>query len=155
MKSWLKKRIAELTELRDHPEPDEVLHEGCASVIREAADRAATAGLLHLYDVHKNVKAVSPRDGVAILASMLVALQQAEGCREPRQGSDKGPFSIEQAAARLGVSKSKAYQDARAGLLPHKRIGRRIVVDLDQLNTYRANIEDEPPTIQTTFRHLS
>lgn len=151
MRTWLKRQIAGLAALRAHPDPDELQYEDCASVIREAADRAAAAGQLGFYKSHRRVRHVSPRDAVAILSSLLATIQTAR----PDPGLETGPYSIEQAATRLGISKSKAYQDARAGLLPHKRIGRRIVVSLDQLDAYRAAIEQEPPTIPTTFRHLS
>jgi hypothetical protein len=41
MESWLKRQITELTDLQAHPEPDQGVFEGCASVIRKASGRAA------------------------------------------------------------------------------------------------------------------
>ena len=58
MKSWLKRQIAELIELQAHPEPDQAVMEGCAAIVRQAADRAAKAGLLDLYEQHKRIRAV-------------------------------------------------------------------------------------------------
>ena len=126
MKAWLKRQIAELIELQAHPEPDQAVMEGCATVIREAADRAATAGLLDLYEQHKRVRACTPRDAVAILNSMLAALRP-----EPEY------LTVEQAATRLQVSHDSIYNLINQGLLNHTKLGRIIrirSVDLDQVH---------------------
>ena len=125
MKTWLQKQIAELTKLQGHPEPDEALLELCAHVVREAADRAAKAGLLDHYDRHKDEQYCTPRGAVAILNSMLAALET-----EPEY------LTVEQAATRLQVSRDSIYDLINQGLLKHTKVGRLIRIrpaDLDHV----------------------
>ena len=106
MKSWLKRQIAELTDLQAHPEPDQDVFEGCASVIREAAGRAAKAGFIDLYERHKRVRLCTPRDAVAVLNSMLASLANEEYLTPP------------EAARLLGVNPDKVRNWIRSGRLP-------------------------------------
>jgi excisionase family DNA binding protein len=125
MKSWLKKQIAQLTDLQAHPEPDQGVFEGCASVIREAADRAAKDGFIDLYERHKKTRFCSPRDAVAILNSMLAVLRP-----EPEY------LTVEQAATQLQVSRDSIYDLINQGLLKHTKVGRIIRIqpaDLDHI----------------------
>lgn len=149
MRTWLKKELTRLQELNKHPDPDLGIHESCGISVREAADKAAQAGNMDFFDRYKNVQATTPRDAVAILSSLLATMKPQRPTND--QGPDDGPFSVEQVAARLGVSKSKVYQDARIGLLPHRRLGRRMVIDAEQLSIYQANVEGEAPAMQFRF----
>jgi excisionase family DNA binding protein len=131
MKSWLKRQIVELTDLQAHPEPDQGVFEGCAAVIREAADRAAKAGFIDLYERHKRVRLCTPRDAVAILNSMLAALQPAS--------DTSAPMTVKEASERYGIPERTIYALCKDGQLVHRRVGTgrgRILirsVDLDRL----------------------
>lgn len=107
MRTWLKRQIAELTELRSHPEPDESLFEDCASVVREAANRAAKVGMLDHYKRHKGVKACTPADAKAVLESILAATEP-----EPEF------FTPPQAAKLLKINPDKVRAWISSGRLP-------------------------------------
>lgn len=42
--------------------------------------------------------------------------------------SVKAAHSVRETAALLGVSEDAVYASVRAGILPHKRVGRRIII---------------------------
>lgn len=119
MKTWLRKQIAELTDLQGHPEPDEPLFEQCAYVVREAADRAAKAGMLDQYDQHKNVRHCSPRDAVAILSSILAALQPVGDAAK----ATDAPMTVKEASKRYGIPERTLYALCKGGQLAHHRVG--------------------------------
>jgi excisionase family DNA binding protein len=106
MRAWLRKQINELSAFLGHPEPDEPLFEGCAAIVREAADRAAKAGMLDFYEQHKRVRTCTPRDAVAVLNSMLASLSNEEYLTPP------------EAARLLGVNPDKVRNWIRSGRLP-------------------------------------
>jgi excisionase family DNA binding protein len=130
MKSWLKRQIAELTELQAHPEPDRGVFEGCACVVREAADRAAKDGFIDLYERHKKTRFCTPRDALAVLNAMLAALQPT--------GDSSAPMTVKEASERYGIPERTIYALCKDGQLVHHRVGTgrgRILirsVDLDQ-----------------------
>jgi excisionase family DNA binding protein len=55
------------------------------------------------------------------------------------QGLERKVYSVDDVASILGVSKEHVHRQIRAGLMPHKRVGRRVVVPCklfdDWLNT--------------------
>ena len=115
MKTWLKKQIAELIHLQGHPEPDQALFELCASVVREAADRAAKAGLLDIYEQHKNERFSTPRDTVAILNTILAAMQPV--------GDSDAPMTVREASERYRIAERTIYALCKDGQLVHHRVG--------------------------------
>ena len=115
MKSWLKRQITELTDLQAHPEPDQDVFEGCASVIREAADRAAKAGFIDLYERNKKTRFCTPRDAMAVLNSMLAALQPT--------GDSDAPMTVKEASERYGIPERTIYALCKDGQLVHHRVG--------------------------------
>jgi excisionase family DNA binding protein len=62
--------------------------------------------------------------------------------REPQ--TERLAITIEEAAERLGIGRSLAYAAAKDGSLPVRRIGRRLVVPLAQLNRMLEGLSDEP-----------
>jgi excisionase family DNA binding protein len=130
MRTWLRKQINELSASLGHPEPDEPLFEGCAAIVREAADRAAKDGFIDLYEQHKRVRTCTPRDAVAVLNSMLAALQPT--------GDSDAPLTVKEASERYGIPERTIYALCKDGQLVHHRVGTgrgRILirsVDLDQ-----------------------
>lgn len=40
----------------------------------------------------------------------------------------RSAYSVVEVASRLGVSTDKAYELVRGGVIPHKRLGRRIII---------------------------
>lgn len=148
-KTWLRKAVAELNEAQNHEDYLEI-RDLCGRALRQAGNQATTLGLADAVE-----RCAKAKRTLTATRSALAFCLSALGKPQTKSAPSEGPFSIEQAAARLGLSKSKLYEDARRGLLPHKRVGRRVVVTLDQLQTYQATIEDKPPTVRTKFRHLS
>jgi excisionase family DNA binding protein len=47
---------------------------------------------------------------------------------EDSRGLERKVYSVNDIASILGVSKEHIHRQIRAGLLPHKRIGRRVVI---------------------------
>ncbi len=117
MRTWLKKLIVRLEDLRRHPDPDLDDLEWCAEVVRDAADKAAQAGHLAFYDEHKYVQICSPRDAVAVLSSLLATLQPVAG--KPADA----PLTVAEAAERYGIAKRTVYALCEDGQLAHHRVG--------------------------------
>jgi excisionase family DNA binding protein len=120
MRTWLRKQIAELTDLRAHPEPDQALFELCAAVVREAADRAAKVGMLDHYDQHKNMRFCTPRDAVAVLSSILAALPRVGA--HAQKPSDAA-MTVAEASEHYGIPERTIYALCKAGQLAHLRVG--------------------------------
>jgi excisionase family DNA binding protein len=55
------------------------------------------------------------------------------------------PLTVREAADRLGISRSKAYDLIAAGEVPHYRIGRRVLVDPADVEAFRARCRGEGP----------
>ena len=70
MKTWIAKQLKTLDEW-DTPEPDQQLFEDCGAMVREGAERAASAGLLEQYTRHKRTRHCTPQDARAVLSSIL------------------------------------------------------------------------------------
>jgi excisionase family DNA binding protein len=69
----------------------------------------------------------------------------------PQQLEGQLTFTIDQAAALLGISRSTAYECARRGELPVLRFGRRLVVTRATLVTLLGI--DQPPATPGDERH--
>ena len=133
MRTWLRKQITRLEDLRKHPDPDLSIHESAAYTVRQAADRAAQAGYLAFYDEHKNVQATTPRDAVAILSSLLATISAGD---EPEY------LTVDQVAARLQVSRDSIYDLINQGLLNHTKVGRLIRIRPADLDHIQADQDD-------------
>jgi len=64
-------------------------------------------------------------------------------------GDDEDPderlvWSVEEMAARLGISRSFAYEAVQRGDIPHLRIGRRILIPRSALHRLVEGGEGEP-----------
>jgi excisionase family DNA binding protein len=83
----------------------------------------------------------------AITARHLVYVHRGEIEDKPKAGDPPGPedvdpgpksrrgtLSVAQAAEELGVSRSYAYELIHEGILPHLRLGRRIVIPVSALD---------------------
>lgn len=127
MRTWLKKEIARLQALCQHPEDDPAICEAEAITIREAADKAAQAGHLDFYHRYRHTQAITPRDAVAVLSSLLATISAED---EPEY------LTVDQVAARLQVSRDSIYDLINQGLLKHTKVGRLIRIrpaDLDHI----------------------
>lgn len=47
---------------------------------------------------------------------------------EVEQGLERKVYSVEDVSIMLDVSKEHVHRQIRAGLIPHKRVGRRVVI---------------------------
>lgn len=106
MRTWITKQLRILEDW-DHPEPDQQLFEDCGGIVREAARRAASAGLLDHYQKHKRTRHCTSQDAKAVLSSILAALQPEPDFLTPPQ-----------AAKLLGTNPDKIRSLIRSGRLP-------------------------------------
>jgi len=67
------------------------------------------------YDRHKNIRFCSPRDAVAILNSMVAALQP--------ENDSNAPMTVKEACERYGIPERTIYALCKAGQLAHLRVG--------------------------------
>ena len=132
MRTWLKKQIADLQTL-EHPEDNLALYQGCAITVREAADKAAQAGHLDFYQKYRHTQAITPRDAVAVLSSLLATISAED---EPEY------LTVDQVAARLQVSRDSIYDLINQGLLKHTKVGRIIRIRPADLDHIQASQDD-------------
>lgn len=58
-------------------------------------------------------------------------------------------YSVKEAARRLGISRSLAYELVESGELPSVRIHSKILIRSDDLDTYVQSLEYSRPTVYT------
>lgn len=51
-------------------------------------------------------------------------------------------LTVEETAKKLGISRDLAYKSVNKGIIPHKRIGRRIIIPREQLLHWIENESD-------------
>jgi excisionase family DNA binding protein len=144
---WLQKQSLRLKQLGERGELDLSDYEEAAEIVQEARQRALD---LHLAEVHEAGAIRSGPLSVELARSTLSRMIQA--LPDPDQRSSDGPLSVEQVAVRLGVSKGKVYELCRSRVLPHDRVGTRIVITTEQLKAYQQ--ANRSPVAGPTFRHL-
>ncbi len=144
---WLQKQSQRLKQLGEQGELDLSDYEEAAEIVQAARQRALD---LHLAEVYE---AGEIRDGPlsmelarTVLSRMIQALPDAD------QGPPEGPLSVDQVALRLGVSKGKVYELCRTGVIPHDRVGTRIVITTQHLKAYQQ--ANRKPVARPSFRHL-
>jgi excisionase family DNA binding protein len=137
MRTWLKKQIAKLEDLRRHPDPDPHIYESAAYTVRKAAEKAAQAGHLAFYDQHKLVQACTPEDAMAVLSSLLASLSAGDEY-----------LGIEEAASRLGCSVSglRKIVDRKAIMYFQAVKGSPILFRQEWLDEYVERNTSTPPT---------
>lgn len=80
----------------------------------------------------------SDRTGNAIAAAVMTLATVLHSLRQSQTPALPAAMSVKQVAAMLGVSKETIYRLCEERVLPHTKIGRRIVIMPDQLEQYRA-----------------
>ena len=105
IRTWITKQLRTLDQW-DTPEPDQQLFEDCGAMIREAARRAAKAGLFDHYERHKRARHSTPAHAKAILQSILSATEPEPEFLTPPQ-----------VAKVMGVNPDKVRAWIRAGTL--------------------------------------
>jgi excisionase family DNA binding protein len=142
-----------------HAELDVSDFEDAAATVREAGEIALR---LHLPDAYKIVSKV--RYGPLgldlarmILSEVLRSVPETEGDLEATAecdiGPSEGPLTVGQAANRLGVSKEKVYGLCRERVMPHDRIGKRIVITLEHFAAFQ-KANQTPAATTARFRHI-
>jgi excisionase family DNA binding protein len=60
----------------------------------------------------------------------------------PQDPEERLTLSVSEAAARLGISRSSAYEAVRVGTIPSLKIGRRLLVPVHALRTRLGQLAD-------------
>lgn len=50
-------------------------------------------------------------------------------------------FSMDEAAKAMSIGKTKLYYEIRDGKIPAKKIGKRVLVPIESINSYIADLE--------------
>jgi excisionase family DNA binding protein len=141
--NWLRQQLRQIDRLDNHPEPTLQHCDELASLISEAARRAALAGLpLAVSACRIRSGPVGTDLARAILAECLAAI--------PTPDDDGGPLTAAQAAKRLNVSTRQVYALCERGELRHTK--NPIRIPADAIDEYQRNgMKAKPPA---KLRHL-
>ncbi len=114
----------------------------CRSLLAEAQKKATIAGVPGAVAACRLSGKINIQDVRCMLAECLEACPSEKG---------DGAISVAQAAKQLGVSEGLVYAMCRDGRMPCTRIGRRVVITLEQLASYQSVL----PASGGSLRHLS
>jgi excisionase family DNA binding protein len=77
---------------------------------------------------------------IARLTVLMTTVQPVVGVPAPRAMPDRVLLTVEEAAQRIGIGKTKAYELVKSGALKSVLIGRLRRVHVDAINAYAARL---------------
>ena len=144
-RTYVEKKIRDVESCLALPSEEtdwELIMPYCRSVLADVQKKATITGVPGAVEACRLSGRINIQDVRCMLAECLEACPSEKG---------DGAISVPQAAKQLGVSKELVYAMCRDGRMPCTKIGRRIVITLEQLASYQsASLASAGP-----LRHLS